>query len=50
MPGEGGAAGVEGHGDGAQLVALLLLLQADGEGAADRVAQALALQKDKCIT
>ena len=41
--GEGGVVLVEAHGD-VEAVALLLLLQADGERAPHRVAQPLALQ------
>ena len=45
-PGEGGVVLVEAHGD-VQAVALLLLLQADGERAPHRVAQPLALKGEQ---
>ena len=43
-PGEGGVVLVEAHGD-VEAVALLLLLQADGERAPHRVAQPLTLNE-----
>ena len=44
VPREGGVVLVELHRDGAELVPLLLLLQADGERAAHGVTQPLALK------
>ena len=46
-PGEGGVLAVEGDGDGALAVPLLLPLEADGERAPDGVAQTLTLETKK---
>ena len=54
MSGEGARVLVHGHGDTAEFVPLLFLLQTDGKSTADRVAQTFALEmedekvKDQC--